>query len=73
MRAQAEEIPYVLGPGGITVTMVSPFPWLGVDVIKTETQRLLALLRGRDKEGSEMMKTGLGGQAEAETPLFSTP
>lgn len=66
MRAQAEEIPHVLGQEGVTVTMVcSPFPWLGVDLIKTEIQGLLALLRGRNTEGSEMIKNWLGGQAEA--------
>lgn len=54
--------PVVLGQG---YHGLSPSPWPGLDLIKTETRGWLALLKGRDKEGSEMMKSWLGGQAEA--------
>lgn len=57
--------------GGHSYCGLSPFPWLGADLIKKETRALLALFRARDREGREMMKGCLGGQAEAGTPLFS--
>lgn len=57
MRAQAEDSPCPgARDGGHSNHGLFPFPWLGVDLIKRETQDLLALFRGKDKEESEMMK-----------------
>lgn len=45
-----KEIHSVLGQGGHSNRGLSPFPWLGVDVIKRETGQLLALFGGAEEE-----------------------